>query len=224
MISAALTALCAPALLPAAEGGAEDGPRATPPVLISGDPDAIGSCYPTAALDRGREGWVTVIIVVQVNGTVSDVEFPAGAEQWQQDAARCVASRMKFRPGTANGEPVVSRATLPIRFMLGDLSGRAPVQVAAGLRSNEQQLEAAYRACYPPASAAEQTSVYKFAIGVDGRARNVTLVESGGDSTLDQAGRCILRKLEFKPMLRGSQAVKSMVSWPLHVRPPAAAE
>ncbi|HEU0224190.1 MAG TPA: TonB family protein [Steroidobacteraceae bacterium] len=223
-MSAALAALCVPARLPAAQSSADDGPRATPPILVSGDPNSIHGCYPAAALDRAREGRLTVIVEVQTDGTVSDVEYPPGTEQWQQDAARCIVSRMKFRPGTVNGEPVVSRATLPIQFMLGNLSGRALLQDAAQFRSSPSQLEAAYRACYPPASTGEQSSVYKFTIGVDGRARNVALVESGGDPTLDQAGRCILRRLEFQPLLRGSQAVKSMVSMPLHVRPPAAAE
>lgn len=223
-MSAALAALCAPARLPAAPGSTDDGLRVTPPILISGDLDGLGGCYPTAALDRGREGRLTVIVVVQTDGTVSDVEFPPGTEQWQQDAAGCLVSRMKFRPGTVNGEPVVSRATLPIRFMLGNLSRRALLQDTAQLRSSPSQLEDAYRACYPLAGTAEQSPVYRFTIGVDGRARNVKLVESGGDPTLDQAGRCILRRLEFQPLLRGSQAVKSVVSLPLLVRPPAATE
>ena len=90
------------------------------------------------------------------------------------------------------------------------------------LRSNEMELEKAYRDCYPADLKGQQLIIYRTTIGVDGRARGSKAVQASDDRRLDKAGACVLGKLHFTPALRGSQAVKTTITWNLLVRPPAA--
>jgi hypothetical protein len=194
-------------------------PVITPPRMgpQSGD---YSECYPIGSRQFGREGRIVVDIVIQPDGSVSELHFPAGAESWQKTAAECMVRQMKFIPGAVDGRPVEAQASLPINFSLVGSSGKAPAMDWPELRSDAGEVQAAYRDCYPPGFATEQVSVYRFTVGVDGRTRGIKLLESGGDVALDDAGRCIIGKLRFRPLLRGDQAIKSTLSWPLRVAPP----
>ncbi len=194
-------------------------PVITPPRMgpRSGD---YSECYPIGSQQFGREGRIVVEAEIQPDGSATVLRFPAGAESWQKTAAECVVSQMKFTPATRDGKPVVAVATLPIHFSLSGSSGKAPAMHWPELRSDAGEVEAAYRDCYPAGHATEQVSVYRFTVGVDGKTRGIKLLESGGDDALDDAGHCIIGKLRFRPLLRGGQAVKSTLSWPLRVAPP----
>ena len=84
-----------------------------------------------------------------------------------------------------------------------------------------EELEAAYRACYPHETHFESASnYYSFDVDLDGSLNNVKLIRGSGDARLDQAGACILGNLRFSPLMHGNQAMKSNVTWELPIRPP----
>lgn len=195
-------------------------PQVVAPRLLGTNGDT-SDCYPESSVIAGREGRVVVTLTVQPDGRVTDVRFPVGTERWQEQTVRCMLPHLSIAPGTRDGVPVVAEAYLPFQLAIRGASGTVPEFDSPAIRSDAATVEAARRDCYPAGATETQTPVYRFTVGVDGRARNVKLLKSGGDPRLDGAGACIVKKLRFRPLLRGSQAVKSTVSYPLEVRPPA---
>jgi len=118
-----------------------------------------------------------------------------------------------------DGKPVAAQAIVPINFSLADEYGKAAHFDGPKLQSNPPEVEKAYRACYPEDTLAMQTAQYKLTIGTDGRARNIKLFTSGGDAQLDEAGICLIQKLQFNPTQRDGKAVKSTITLPLQMRP-----
>lgn len=220
MLHRAITALAVVAsclvIAVAAEEGVE--PAIIPPKIKA--PESIYSnCYPDSARYEQREGRLTVNFTVEPDGSVSNVIFPSGIEPWLRKAALCMLRKVQFTPGTLDGKPVAASAKLPINFNLTDLSGESVELDWPQLLSTAQDLERAYRACYPEDALGMQTARYKLTVGTDGRARKVQVVESGGDPTLDEVGICIIGLLQFTPTQRGGQSVVSTLSLPLRVRP-----
>jgi TonB family protein len=88
------------------------------------------------------------------------------------------------------------------------------------VRSGDEQILEAYRACYPPGRSDEARINYRITVTDGGRVRKAEAVTSSDDPVLDQAGACILRRLFFVPARRNGVNVESTVSWPILVRPP----
>jgi TonB family protein len=176
------------------------------------------ACYSASAL-YGREGRVLVEVIIEPDGSVGKVVFPIGTEPWQQDTAHCILKRALITPGTVDGKPVSAQAVLPINFSLADEFGNAAKFDGPKLLSEPGEVEDAYRACYPEDMLAMQTAHYRLTIGTNGRARNIKLIESGGDVQLDEAGICVIQKLQFKPTQRDGEAVTSTITLPLKMRP-----
>lgn len=196
--------------------------RVVAPMLQPNSAD-LSHCYPHGAASLGREGVVVVRFVVQPDGTATDPQFALGTEPWQQQAARCVLANSRFRPGMVDGVVAAVETTMPVTLGIVRASGKAPEFHSPEIRSNAEAIRRAHHDCYPASTVATQTPVFRFTVGVDGRARNVRLLKSGGDPRLDKAGACIVKKLQFKPLLRGSQAVRSTVSMPIELSPPQGA-
>ncbi len=214
----AMTVLAAGALLGPIAGWSADKPVIKPPAILAHVD--FSDCYPIGSTVRYREGTVTVSLSIDADGKITDVEFPPGTPRWLANAAQCAVDRHEFTPGTLDGVPVESQATLPINFRVRGSSGQpAPAIVRPALRSDEPELEAAYRDCYPADLTGERVILYRSTVGVDGRARGTKAVPGSGDPRLDKAGACVLGKLRFIPALRGSQAVKVTITWSLLVRP-----
>lgn len=204
------------ALMLAAEGDGD--PVITPPRMKPSEKE-YGSCYPSSARMRDLEGRAIIIVTIEPDGSVSEVDFPAGIEPWQQKAAECVLRMTEFNPGTLNGKPVAAQAMLPLNFFLTYAPGEHADISWPKLRSDPRAVEEAYRSCYPADTLAMQVANYRVMIGADGRARRIKLLESGGDARLDQAGICVIRKLRFVPARRGSEDIQSTITLPLPVRP-----
>ncbi len=214
-----ITALTTSAVLCPVTGLQADAPVIKGPRFVSHVD--VSDCYPAGSAAHYREGSITVSLTISPDGKVTHVEFPPGTPSWLQNAAQCAVDRHEFSPGTRDGVPVQSQATLPINFgILGSSGLTAPIIKPPVLRSNELQLEAAYSDCYPADLEGVQMIVYRTTVGVDGRARGSKAVTGSGDRRLDKAGACVLGKLHFTPALRGSQAVKTTITWNLLVRPP----
>jgi len=194
-------------------------PVVVAPQLRSPD-TGYSECYPASARRLGREGRLFVTVTINADGSLGDVEYPPGTEPWQEVIARCLFQKMQFAAGTRDGKPVTMQATLPVNFQLADQSGNLTPTSWPTIRSTPEEYAAALRDCYPAGSSATQESQYKITVGVDGWARNIEMLQSGGDAALDKAGQCVLRKLRFRPAQQGGMAVKSTITFPLKVEPP----
>jgi len=78
--------------------------------------------YPLAARRLGMEGVVLLEVVVAPDGHATDVRVvrSSGHPPLDESAVRTVSTSWRFIPGRRDGEPVESRATVPIRFKLTD--------------------------------------------------------------------------------------------------------
>ncbi|MHA7130763.1 energy transducer TonB [Algoriphagus namhaensis] len=75
--------------------------------------------YPTQARRMGIEGTVIVVFVVNVDGSIQDVDVLRGIGGGCDDEAiRVVENAPKWEPGKQRGKPVRTRMRLPIRFKL----------------------------------------------------------------------------------------------------------
>ncbi len=73
--------------------------------------------YPKQAKDNHITGRVVVSFVVDIDGTIKDVEVIGGVDPiLDKEAIRVVRSMPKWKPGKQNGKPIPVRYTTPITF------------------------------------------------------------------------------------------------------------
>lgn len=187
------------------------GPLVTPPRMhIVHDRK---SCFPQHL--AGGVGRFMVTLTVMPDGSVTNLTLPTGSEPWVKKTARCLLDRTRFSPGTVNGVPAQAQASVPVVYKSREGGVTAPE-----LRSSNQEIEAAYRDCYPNDLVTIASAFYKFTISTNGRVSNPRLVKGTGDPRLDAAGLCIMPKLEFTPFMQDGRAIRSTVTWELPMRPP----
>lgn len=187
------------------------GPLITPPRLHPGRDR--NDCFPEHL--SGGVGRFVVTLTVMPDGSIVNVTLPTGSEPWVEKTAHCLLGRTTFTPGTDNGMPVQAQASLPIVYKSGEGEVKPPQ-----LRSSNADIEAAYRACYPPDLVTFASAFYRFEISTSGRVSKPRLVKGSGDRRLDDAGICILPKLEFTPFIQDGRAIRANVTWELPMRPP----
>lgn len=172
----------------------------------------IRSNLPAGGVDR-----VILTLTVAPDGSIRDVEVPAGADGWPARTAECLKRKVSLFPGSRNGVAVESQVRLPVMlysdYKYPDLQAPEPP-------SDPDLIEAAYRACYPSDQLAMGSVHFTLDVNADGSVSNAKIVRSSGDPVLDEAASCILPRLKFKPMMRGKKPVKSSIAWELPVRPP----
>lgn len=77
--------------------------------------------YPSVAKENGIQGTVTVLFVVNEDGSVSDIKIQKGiGGGCDQEAMRIVKEMRKWKPGKQGGQPVRVYQILPITFKLSD--------------------------------------------------------------------------------------------------------
>lgn len=75
--------------------------------------------YPTQARRMGIEGTVIVVFVINVDGSIQDVDILRGiGGGCDEEAVRVVENAPNWEPGKQRGRPVRTRMRLPIRFKL----------------------------------------------------------------------------------------------------------
>jgi hypothetical protein len=178
-------------------------------------PEGLNLCFPDRQAVPGMLNRLVVTVTILPDGSWRDLTFPPGSESWQEEVARCMLGRITFLPGTLDGVPVEAQATLPLVVTTG--SGNV---VNPKLRSTAEELEAAYRACYPLDLLTITSATYRFDVATNGHVSNPKVVKGSGDPLLDEAGACILKMLEFSPLKQNNRAMKSSVTWELPIRPP----
>lgn len=75
--------------------------------------------YPAEALKNGIQGRVVTKFVVEVDGSITNVEVARSINPYlDKEAIRVVKSMPKWNPGKSNGKPVRTRFVLPVSFRL----------------------------------------------------------------------------------------------------------
>lgn len=192
----------------------------TPPRVVPGNQAAINNCYAIGARRRGGEGRTVVEVTIAPDGSVSGVEFAPGILPWQEQTARCVIGKMAFEPGERDGAPVAAQVKVPIQFSLQDDMGRTSLITEPRLRSTHEEIEAAFRACYPPDTVSIARPQYSVTIDARGRVTASRLVVSSGDESMDRAGSCMFDRIRFEPATRDNEPIGMTLTMPMLVRPP----
>jgi TonB family protein len=173
-----------------------------------------------SADSRAQEGSVNLLARVGKDGKVKEYQLPGGVLPWMQDAVKCVADRLDFYPARLRMEAADSWIMLPLTFGLSDVQHLGAEITPPSPRSDEESILAAYRKCYPSGESAMVTIPYRITVAKTGRVRRTELLQSSGNSALDEAGACILRNLSFVAARRNGRPVESTLNWPILVRPP----
>lgn len=190
------------------------GPLVTPPRMWAPGRNT-SNCYPEKIIRLGKMGRMVAVLTIGPDGSVTKLTLPAGNEPWHESTARCIVDKIAFSPGTRDGLPVEAEVELPITLKIGEGELAAPK-----LRSTGDELEAAYRACYPAELLSIATVGYRFTISPSGRATKAEVVSGSGNPELDAVGTCILGMLEFTPFKQNGRNLRSNVVWELPIRPP----
>lgn len=73
--------------------------------------------YPKDALNNGIQGRVFVSFVVDIDGSVTDVEVKRSVHPLlDREAVRVISSMPKWKPGTQDGKPIRVRYTINVPF------------------------------------------------------------------------------------------------------------
>ena len=77
--------------------------------------------YPQEARDKGVEGRVFIGMVIEKDGSVSNVKVLRGiSQECDAEAVRVISSLPKWKPGKMKGEPVQVSYQIPINFKLAE--------------------------------------------------------------------------------------------------------
>ena len=197
----------------------------TPPQLRQDLGHAIQYCQPAiqplVTLNNAYEGTLDLLVKVGTDGRVLETVLPEGVLPWMEEAAQCLKDRLDFYPARLRLEAVESWTMVPVDFNLTSNQHEQVRLEPPTLRSDDEQILAAYRECYPPGRRDEVKISYRITVTDGGRVRKADVATSSGDADLDEAGVCILRRLIFVPARRNGVNVESTVGWPILVRPPA---
>jgi len=201
----------------------------TPPQLRQDLERAVQYCQPAIqpAFALGRtgknafEGTLDLLVKVGKDGRVLETVLPVGVLPWMDEAAACLKDRLDFYPARLRLEAVESWIMVPVDFNLTRGQHERVRLDPPTVRSGDESILEAYRACYPAGRSDEARISYRITVTDGGRVRKAEVVTSSGDPALDAAGTCILRRLHFVPARRNGVNVEATVAWPILVRPPA---
>lgn len=80
---------------------------------------ALNNCYPSASRRLNEEGRVVMVVTISIYGQMMHAHLAQSSGFSRLDeAAVCVLRQLTFNPGTQDGQPVESQATMPITFRL----------------------------------------------------------------------------------------------------------
>ncbi len=168
--------------------------------------DIVTPVYPEEAKKEKIEGKVTLKLVVNVDGSVSDVSVLKGPEIFRQ-ATIDAALQFRFRPGKHNGKVVPVWTVMPIEFSLGstdtDLQLTSPVPIDADGNEVEfpeffeveakPELLQSVKFVYPP----RVTVRLELKVNVDGSVSYVKVLK--GPEEFHQAAIDVISQYRFKP-------------------------
>jgi protein TonB len=78
----------------------------------------LGNAYPSDAFEKGIQGTVLIQFVVDIDGTVSNIEALSGPEELREAAINTIKKSGKWIPAIQNGRKVKTYKRQPITFVL----------------------------------------------------------------------------------------------------------
>ena len=168
--------------------------------------DIVTPVYPEEAKKKKIEGKVTLKVVVDVDGSVSDVSVLKGPEIFRQ-ASIDAALQFRFKPAEHKGKVVPVWMVMPIEFSLGstdtDLQLTSPVPIDADGNEVEvskffeveakPELLQSVKFVYPP----RVTVRLELKVNVDGSVSDVKVLK--GPEEFHQAAIDAISQYRFKP-------------------------
>ncbi len=104
--------------------------------------------YPEAAKQAGTQGRVTVLFVVETDGSISNVKILRGVSpELDEEAIRVISAMPKWEPGMQRGQAVAVKYTVPVMFRLPkETKPYAPVDkvgevVVVGIPKDEAKVD-----------------------------------------------------------------------------------
>ena len=100
--------------------GNSDKPAADPNTIVNGGYKTLPTvAYPPASQDQGEEGIVKLSVLVEANGSVSEVKVTQSTGHQRLDAVAVRAARRAgYQPNSVNGTPVRTRFNTSYTFRL----------------------------------------------------------------------------------------------------------
>lgn len=100
--------------------GNGDKPAVDPNTIVNGGYKTLPTvAYPPASQDQGEEGMVKLSVLVEANGSVSEVKVTQSTGHQRLDAAAVRAARRAgYQPNSVNGTPVRTRFNTSYTFRL----------------------------------------------------------------------------------------------------------
>jgi len=169
-----------------------------PPRIGKPESRLVNKCFSRWVPDHRAATRVVVDLRIAADGTLSSHHLPDDAEPWMAKAADCVLSKMSFSPARLDGKSIEAQAYLPIVFKphgfeanLREMEWPKPI-------ATESEIFAAYRACYPTGLDVQVRLEYKITVSALGRVLDAAVVNSSGDTRLEEAGSCILKRIRAR--------------------------
>ena len=168
--------------------------------------DIVTPVYPEEAKKKKIEGKVTLKVVVNVDGSVSDVSVLKGPEIFRQ-ASIDAALQFRFKPAEHKGKVVPVWMVMPIEFSLGstdtDLQLTSPMPIDAD--GNEVEVSKFFEVEAKPELLQSVKSVYpprvtvrlELKVNVDGSVSDVKVLK--GPEEFHQAAIDAISQYRFKP-------------------------
>jgi len=190
--------------------------RGTPPRIGQmPSQSAIDRCYPPS-IARAN---ITVTIHVTSDGDVAGIDFSPTLTESVKNSIRCIVRLIEFKPGTLDGKPVETKATLPFRFAAADYDSKhqltAPVLITA-----PDAIAALQASCTPNDLKTGGEIVLALKLSERGKVTGADVAVSSGNREVDRVAVCMARRLEFEPLRYRNQPAKAvMVQWTVTIAP-----
>ena len=193
--------------------------------------DIVPPVYPEEAKKKKIEGKVTLQIVVNVDGSVSDVSVLEGPEVFHQ-AVIDAALQYRFRPAKHNGKAVPVRMIMPIEF--SDTMKQPTTPPASGDADSNKVLEFfmvevkpkvlhSVKPVHPEKAirdSLEGKVFLKFMVNVDGSVSDVRVLRTIGSKIFEKAAIDAVSQVRFKPAEHNGKPVAVWMTQPITFRLP----
>lgn len=192
--------------------------------------DIVTPVYPEEARMEKIEGKVTLQVVVNVDGSVSDVSVLEGPEVFHQ-AVIDAALQLRFRPAKHNGKAVPVRMVMPIEFSL-DPTEQQTTPPASGDVDSSKVLEfymvevkpkilQSVKFVHPEEAirdSLEGKVFLKFIVNLDGSVSDVRVLR--GEAIFHRAAIDGISQFRYKPAEHNGKPVAVWMTQPITFRLP----
>ncbi|MXZ08629.1 MAG: M56 family metallopeptidase [Gemmatimonadetes bacterium] len=188
--------------------------------------------YPEEAKKEKIEGKMTLQVVVNVDGSVSDVSVLEGPEVFHQAVIDAI-SQSRFKPAAHNGKAVPVRMVMPIEFSL-DSKEQQTTRPASGDADSSKVLEFymvevkpkvlhSVKLVHPEEAlrdSLEGKVFLKFIVHVDGSVSNVKVLRTTGSEVFQKAAIDAISQYRYKPAEHNGKVVPVWMTQPVTFRLP----